>query len=90
MIVLQNERFYIALDESTELDDIIRYQKALIDIMKIASTAEIYQYAGDSVFHLYSLLDELTLTPGQGEEIGQSAMKRIFREKDDNENQSYA
>lgn len=50
--------------------------------MKIAYTAEIYQYAGDSVFHVYRLLEEVTLTPGQAEEIGRSPVKRVFREED--------
>ncbi|MCD7978095.1 MAG: hypothetical protein LUG51_13430 [Tannerellaceae bacterium] len=78
MIIQQNGRYYIALNQSTGLDDIILYQNGLIELIKIASTAEIYQGAEEIVFHVFRLLEELTLTSEQAEEIERVLNGKVF------------
>ncbi|MCD7977055.1 MAG: hypothetical protein LUG51_07810 [Tannerellaceae bacterium] len=81
MIIHHNERYYIALNESTQLDDIILYQDALIELLKVASTAQIFDGAENAVFNVCRLWQELSLTAEQTSEMELLTVNKVFREK---------
>jgi len=78
MIIQQNGRYYIAMPHSTQLRDIVSLQNHLIELLKVASQSETFDFADETVYQLCDLLQAFCFEPAQADYIENSQWDKAF------------
>jgi len=78
MIIQHEGRYYIAMPESTQLRDIVSLQIHLIELLKVASQSETFDWADETVFQMCDLLQAFCFEPAQADYLESRQWNKAF------------